>query len=272
MLQEYLESQHFDLNKTKRVLSVVVALVVWGLSMRFSVSGFGSGISKDEMWLGWTLAIIITIIELIWNSSKDKTNLTIWVAGVICYIYGIGTNILGILSWQGHNLEEAFQNPTYLIFPIVLGLFFEILPEPLFVLGVTGDHTQGDFLGNLFGNKMFSNKVTSQKSNTSSKTQNRTHEYKPTQNQRQENKPKYQPQFADRPNSNKNKQENNQRPQQNNHKQPISPVFAKDYKKEPSYDNQESGRFLRMAQEKNKRGFGETTYPYEHSGDDKPDW
>lgn len=148
----------------KRVMAVIVAVLLWILSMRFSVAGFGADISKnpDDVWIGWTLAFAVTAFELIWNGMKERTNLTMYTVGVLCYGYGIATNILGIMAWRGMTLDDFMTIPSNpaaivslilsVVFVVCLALVIEISPEPAFIWGITGDHTGGDFLGNIFGN------------------------------------------------------------------------------------------------------------------------
>ncbi len=278
------DGQEVDVEKLKRWIAVIVAIVLWGLSMKFSVTGFGNGVSKNDMWIGWLMALIITAIELIWNGQRDRTNLTLWSAGMACYIYGIYTNVVGLLYWQGNNFDKAWNNPSLWIFPICLGMFLEIVAEPLFIWGLTGNHLGGDFLGNLFGNKGIpnpdhnKNKKTVNDNLFSFGNKSKQESYNQTPQKQDQNKSKRIPQFADRPNSNKN-----QKPQQNQQQR----------RQEPSYDNHQqkpqnsaSGRMsaiqkgpqnndyltqMKEEQEKwQKRGL------YDHGldelGMEKPDW
>jgi hypothetical protein len=149
--------QGVDYEKVKRILAGVVALVLWGLSIKFSVSGFGAGIDDKEIWIGWLLGFSITVIQLVWNGIKGRANLTLWVLGLSAYLYGIYTNIMGIMVWRGDTFETLANNPFILVFPIILGLFLEIAPEPLFVWAFTKKLDEGDFLGNLLGTQMPNN-------------------------------------------------------------------------------------------------------------------
>lgn len=140
-----------NLTGLKRILAVVVALALWWMSMTFSVKGFVSfnqNPNPDDAWIGWTLAGCVTAFELIWNGMKERTNLTMWVVGMLAYAYGITTNVIGIAEWMGIGFTLWF------VFPVLLGLVIEIAPEPAFIWGVTGNYKGGDFLGNLFGNKI----------------------------------------------------------------------------------------------------------------------
>jgi len=152
----------------KRILAICVAVMLWLLSMKFSIAGFGADISNraEDAWIGWTLALTVTAFELIWNSMKDRTNLTMYAVGGLCYTYGIVTNILGVMVWRGMTLDATFNafnsgDPTKIVgmilsvgFVLCMALVVEISPEPVFVYGLTGNYDGGDFLGNLFGNKV----------------------------------------------------------------------------------------------------------------------
>lgn len=146
-----MKDEQENLTGLKRFLAVVVALALWWMSMTFSVRGFISfnqAPNPDDAWIGWTLAGCVTAFELIWNGMKERTNLTMFAVGLLAYAYGIITNIIGIAAWMGIELSLWFA------FPILLGLVIEIAPEPSFIWGLTGNYKGGDFLGNLFGNKI----------------------------------------------------------------------------------------------------------------------
>jgi hypothetical protein len=135
----------------KRLMAVVVAVLLWGMSMKFSVDGFGIGDPQDR-WMGWVLAFAVTMIELIWNGMKMKSNLTLIVLGICAYLYGIVTNVLGIYAWRGGDVSGSDIQIVALIFSIILGLLLEIAPEPLLVWGILNVSDEGDFLGNLLQN------------------------------------------------------------------------------------------------------------------------
>ena len=78
-------------------LAVLAALVCWALSMWFSYLGFAVG-NTQLLWVGWVLAGVVTVVELVFNSQTGKLSLTLIAAGVICYAYGIWTNITGF--WE----------------------------------------------------------------------------------------------------------------------------------------------------------------------------
>lgn len=139
-------------NRIKRLCAALVAVGLWVASMQFSYSGFG--ISTDNQaslaWLGIVLAIAITVIELVFNTDIHQLNLTLFASGIIAYVYGISTNILGFYSARGGTLDSvSIQN---MWFPALVGLFLEVVPEPLFIWGI-GASDMGDLLGNLFKSK-----------------------------------------------------------------------------------------------------------------------
>lgn len=73
-------------------------------------------------------------------------SLTIVAIGLLSYAYGIVTNIVGI--WAAQGSPDFAANPMGLIFPVILGLFLEIAPEPLFLWGLVGTGAR-DFLSHL---------------------------------------------------------------------------------------------------------------------------
>lgn len=130
-------------NKILRILAVLCASYMLWVSATFSVSGFNI-IVKDKEYIGWGLAAVIIIVEMIWNKVGIKGGFTLFSAGLLCYFYGIYTNITGVvasadfLNTQG--VQEIFAST-------ILGLFLEIVPEPLFVWGLVG--MASDPIGNL---------------------------------------------------------------------------------------------------------------------------
>jgi hypothetical protein len=101
-------------------------------------------------WIGWTLGFCITVIEIVFNKPGVRKNFTLWLVGALAYLYGMYTNIIGIWAAQG----SPAGGIIIWIFPIVLGVAIEMIPEVLFVWAILGDVTQeGDFIGNVI--KMF---------------------------------------------------------------------------------------------------------------------
>ena len=129
------------------LLAVGVAVLLWFMSVQFSVDGFGFILPKYK-WMGYLLALSITVIELVFNEEGMKHSLTVVAIGILSYLYGIMTNIIGI--WAAQGAPDAGQNPIVMLFPVVLGFFLEVAPEPLFIWGLLGTGMR-DLLGHLFG-------------------------------------------------------------------------------------------------------------------------
>lgn len=141
------------MNNLKRLdgrhkLAIVGALVCWGLSMYFSKEGFSVG-NTVMLWVGWILAAIVTVVELVFNSPTHKLSLTLIVVGILCYLYGIWTNVTGFWELQHPSVPfVAFSSSSILSW--FVGFIMEVLPEPLFMWGIASAF-DGDFLGNLAG-------------------------------------------------------------------------------------------------------------------------
>jgi hypothetical protein len=121
-----------------KILAVFSSIVMMFISAQFSVDGFAFQ-NPNKMYIGWMLAIILIIVEMIFNNgvasvedAKDaqevRRNTILLVAGLVAYAYGIATNISGIL----HSGRMPDSYIDYIV-PIALGLFLEIVPEPLMV-------------------------------------------------------------------------------------------------------------------------------------------
>jgi hypothetical protein len=133
------------------LLAVGVAIVLWFVSVQFSVDGFNF-VLPQYIWIGYVLAIAVTIIELVYNEEGMSHTLTIVAIGLLSYAYGIVTNILGI--WVAQGSPDITANPVAIVFPALLGFFLEIAPEPLLLWGLIGTGAR-DFLAHLLssGNK-----------------------------------------------------------------------------------------------------------------------
>jgi hypothetical protein len=135
-------------DKLSRFAGIGIALIIGYVSWKFSVNGFNFEVPKMA-WVGGVLATCIIGIEIVFNKDNVHANRTLWFAGVAAYAYGMYTNVLGIWAAQG-----AHAGAKAWVFPVLLGVFIEWIPEPLFVWGLLGVVTaEGDFLGNFV--KMF---------------------------------------------------------------------------------------------------------------------
>lgn len=129
------------------LLAVGAALVLWFISVQFSADGFNFVLPR-YMWMGYVLALAVTIIELVFNEEGMNHTLTLVVIGLLSYAYGIVTNIIGI--WAAQGSPDIAGNPTAILFPAILGFFLEISPEPLLLWGLMGTGAR-DFLAHLLG-------------------------------------------------------------------------------------------------------------------------
>ena len=138
--------------KVLRVGAGAGAFTLWLVSIQFSVAGFS--ITLPELaWIGWALAGTVTILQLIFNKGV-YSNPTLFAAGILAYVYGITTNIMGIMRAQ-EILDNLINNFTadlgyYVprtVMAIVLALVIEIVPEALFLWAIFLDKANvGDFV------------------------------------------------------------------------------------------------------------------------------
>lgn len=131
------------------LLAAGVAVLLWFISVQFSVDGFNFAIPRYA-WIGYVLAIAVTVIELVFNEEGMNHSLTIVAVGLLSYLYGIITNVIGI--WVAQGSPDLSANPFGILFPAILGFFLEIAPEPLLMWGLLGTGAR-DFLGHLFANQ-----------------------------------------------------------------------------------------------------------------------
>jgi len=129
-----------------RILKIVVfiwGLVLWGVSVFFSKNGFGIQTGGME-WIGFILAIAVTLAELMFNRTGSSGSISIFVLGIGAYIYGIYTNTVGLMDAQGMPIEFSMK----VIWPLFLASILEWSPE-LFLLWAMG--SGDDPLSRAFG-------------------------------------------------------------------------------------------------------------------------
>lgn len=127
------------------LLAIGVAIVLWFISVQFSADGFKFALPRYA-WVGYVLAIAVTVIELVFNEEGMNHSLTIVAVGLLSYAYGVVTNILGV--WAAQGSPDIAANPMAILFPALLGFFLEIAPEPLLLWGLMGTGAR-DFLAHL---------------------------------------------------------------------------------------------------------------------------
>jgi hypothetical protein len=123
--------------RVKKILAFVTSMLLVGISIWFSQKGFGAE-ATGYIWLGWLLGGVVTVIELVFNTSIKKLSITLIAGGVLAYSYGMYTNVIGIHEILGGSW----------VFNVVIGLFIEVIPEPLFAWSI-GVYDGGDVLGNI---------------------------------------------------------------------------------------------------------------------------
>ena len=128
-----------------RLLAVAASTFLWGASVFFSNRGFSIEI-PDMAWIGWGLALCVTVIELVWTKQGHQLNITLFIAGLCAYAYGIWSN------WLGISYAMTAQAIGSKMFAGILAAFLEIVPEPLLIWGlVQNAGYDGDFLSTLLG-------------------------------------------------------------------------------------------------------------------------
>lgn len=125
-------------------ISIIFGILVAIFSIYFSwdgldqtVTGGNTEYSEIAKYIGAFFAILITLLQFIFNTDFHRLNLTLKILGALSYVYSIYTNFEGI--------QHIFGFPT-LISWMGAG-FMDILPESLIAWGLD-EHLQGDFLGN----------------------------------------------------------------------------------------------------------------------------
>ena len=129
-------------NGMLRISAFAISILGMYISAQFSVDGFEFQVD-DRVWIGWGIAAILIVIESVWQ--KFGNNTTLFVLAITCYLYGIFTNVAGIIANRG---GMDMTNPNYwsLIVPIVFGILLEVFPEPILAWAISGD-TSSDPLG-----------------------------------------------------------------------------------------------------------------------------
>lgn len=118
-------------NALIRLAGFLAALAGMYISAQFSVDGLSITVPNRE-WVGWGLAVILIVIQSAWQ--KFGENLTIFALAMICYVYGITTNVIGIMGNRGgtHDFWDF-------IIPVVFGILLEVFPEPFLAWSISGD-------------------------------------------------------------------------------------------------------------------------------------
>jgi hypothetical protein len=136
-----------------RRISIITGLAILFISIQFSYDGFdqsirgaNTGYGTMAIIIGYTLAIVFSVIEFIFGTAYRELNWTLRGIGVFAYIYSIYTNYLGIKHLLG---ADEFMSWS-------LAIMMDVYPEPA-IAWALGEALTGDLLGNLgkliFGDK-----------------------------------------------------------------------------------------------------------------------
>jgi hypothetical protein len=135
-------------NSLLRIAGFAGAIGGMYISAQFSVKGFEFSV-QDTAWVGWAIALIIIILESVWQ--KFGRNRTLFAIALGCYAYGVTTNVVGIVQAKGGYSQV---NALDYVVAVFFGLLFEVFPEPLLAWSISGDTTSdplGAFLDGLEG-------------------------------------------------------------------------------------------------------------------------
>lgn len=134
-----------ELVERLRRLALIAGIVLGVISVFFSYDGFDQSITGGNLQydgltkvIGITLAVIITLLQFIFNTDYRNLNLTLKVVGAVSYGYSIWTNFLGVTHLFGFDQITAWT----------VAAFMDITPESLIAWSMK-DALHGDFLGNL---------------------------------------------------------------------------------------------------------------------------
>jgi hypothetical protein len=159
-----------------------VSAFLWLLSVLWSADGFGI---KLDGWkpAGYGLALCVTIIQLVFNRGTMIP--TLYVGGIAAYLYGISTNLIGLINIIGFNLTEwSLDKIITFILILVLALVVEILPESLLLWALNPQQgSPGDFISSLLGGSGYKRNNRQNRYNSSySAEQNRSKHQQTEQN------------------------------------------------------------------------------------------
>lgn len=121
--------------KIVRLLALLASIAMLYISAGFSVDGFNIVVPEKES-MGIALALIIIVVQVVWNKVGTSAGFTLFLAGLLCYAYGIWTNVLGILV-----ATEITKGAWEILTSGIFGMFLEIVPEPLLVWALIGEAT-----------------------------------------------------------------------------------------------------------------------------------
>lgn len=152
-------AQGYELYKFLKTKSgFILGVLMWFAGFYFSKLGFTRYLDLPENHpLGYLLGATITWLQISLNEGTNN-HPTLYVSGILSYVYGIFTNWMGLLSFQlvffSNGLIYALENSLTetiirVILTFVLGVLFEVLPEHMITYGLFGESYAGDVLRSL---------------------------------------------------------------------------------------------------------------------------
>lgn len=142
------------MNDRQNFEEILKDCALWGgialalISIYFSYDGLDQtiGTSTVNPEMGWftvligiVMAVIITLLQFIFNSDFSKLSTTLKVIGFVSYFYSIWTNKLGIGHLFGFSEFAAW----------CVAFAFDVVPEAL-IAWAWDDDINGDLIGNMF--------------------------------------------------------------------------------------------------------------------------
>lgn len=144
--------------KFKRITGIILGAFIWWAGFSFSRSGFERFLDLPAgHWLGILLGISVTWLQLNLNEGL-REHPTLFYSGIGSYIYGFFTNWYGLFAFQtaffSAGLYEAFLNSPFeclmrIGLTIVVGIGFDLVPEPMITFGLFGRAHSSDLLRSL---------------------------------------------------------------------------------------------------------------------------
>lgn len=103
-----------------------------------TVTGGNPNYTEIASALGIFLAVVITLLQFVFNTDYENLSDTLKVMGGMSYIYSIYTNKLGTAHLFGFSDTVSWM----------IAIFMDVMPEALIAWSM-GESMRGDFLGNL---------------------------------------------------------------------------------------------------------------------------
>ena len=135
----------WDFQEILRRFSLWGGIALALISIYFSYDGLdqtitGGNPSYTEIakYIGIVMAVMVTLIQFVFNTDFGRLSLTLRVVGAASYFYSMYTNYLGINHLFGFNGITG----------VMIAVFMDVTPEALISWSLE-DVTQGDLLGNL---------------------------------------------------------------------------------------------------------------------------